>query len=190
MIPDDPTSAALPVAFILRFWFKEHGQRHWFGGGPKFDQVCAEAMGHLVPMALDGDFDPQADDGPSTLALILLLDQVPRNIYRHTARAFAGDARARAHCRRALREGWDQALGEPAQRLFVYLPLEHSEDLGDQEEAVRLISALGVDDWTDYAVRHRDVIARFGRFPHRNRWLERDSTPEELAFLEQPGSRF
>lgn len=190
MVIGDPTAAALPVTRILDFWFVEHSGKHWFGGGAKFDQVCAEAWGHIVPDALDGEFDGQAIDARSTLALVLLLDQLPRNLYRHSARAFAGDARARAHTRRALAAGWDQELASLDEKLFLYLPLEHSEDLADQEQAVALISALGNEDYADFARRHRDVIARFGRFPHRNRWLDRESTAEERVFLEQPGSRF
>jgi uncharacterized protein (DUF924 family) len=122
--------------------------------------------------------------------LCVLLDQVPRNLFRGQGRAFASDAAARAIAREAIDQGFDRNLPQP-QRLFLYLPFEHSESLADQDESVRLIGALDENPtWKDYAIRHRDVIARFGRFPHRNAALGRRNTAEETAFLATPGSSF
>ena len=127
------------------------------------------------------------------LAQTLVLDQFPRNLFRGQARAFAGDAQARAIALQLIDSGAHLAL-HPLQRWFVYLPLEHAEDLALQERSVALFSALAADagmaDALDYAERHRDVIHRFGRFPHRNAALGRASTAEELAYLATPGSGF
>ena len=121
--------------------------------------------------------------------MCLLLDQLPRNIWRGTPRAYATDARAREVANAALAAGFDHGL--PAeQRLFFYLPFEHSELAADQDRSVELMMSLGDAEWLDYAERHRAVIRRFGRLPHRNEALGRASTLEELAFLEQPRSRF
>ena len=123
-----------------------------------------------------------------------MLDQFTRNVFRHTAKAFAGDSLALAAAQTMLATGQDGELA-PVQRVFVYLPLEHAEDLRLQDESVRLFTALqastpDAQGWLDYAHRHREVIARFGRFPHRNAALGRHATPEETAFLSQPGSGF
>ena len=124
------------------------------------------------------------------LALCILLDQVPRNLFRGTPRAFILDPAAREVTRHALQQGFDSGLKE-TERMFLYLPLEHSEDLSDQQDCVRLMGALpNGAEYLSYAERHRDVIARFGRFPHRNGILGRDSTEEELEFLKQSGSSF
>jgi uncharacterized protein (DUF924 family) len=133
------------------------------------------------------------------LALILLLDQLPRAIHRATPAAFAQDSKARRVAGRGLESGADRLL-RPIERLFIYLPFEHSEDIADQDRSVELFRELAASvpkahlrtfaGFVDYAVRHREVIARFGRFPHRNLILGRESTPEEKAYLEQPGSSF
>jgi uncharacterized protein (DUF924 family) len=118
-----------------------------------------------------------------------VLDQFSRNLHRGEARAFASDVRARELARAAIERGHDAGM-TPTQRLFLYLPFEHSESLSDQNRCVALFEALGVADWTDAAVAHRNLIARFGRFPHRNAVLGRASTPEELDALAQPGNAF
>jgi uncharacterized protein (DUF924 family) len=120
------------------------------------------------------------------LALVLLLDQIPRNIYRNSPHAFATDGLAQSATRRAIARGFDAAI-EQALRVFFYLPLEHAEDLTLQEEGVRLTAALADPDYFKYAKLHRDIIARYGRFPHRNLTLDRASTPDELAFLAEGG---
>ena len=118
-----------------------------------------------------------------------MLDQLPRNIHRGRPEAVAADEKARAVARRAIERGFDKELAKP-RRLFLYLPFEHSESLADQDLALELISALGDEEQTYWARRHRDAIARFGRFPHRNAILGRDSTAEEMAFLNSPEPSF
>ena len=150
---------------------------------------------HYVLMNIECDqevrdeLDSMANDPQGCLALIILLDQFSRNMFRGSAQAFAADEKALAHARTAVERGLDQQL-PPFQRTFVYLPFEHSESLADQDRSVALFEALGDENTYDYAVRHRDIIVRFGRFPHRNVILGRESTPEELEFLKEPGSSF
>jgi uncharacterized protein (DUF924 family) len=145
-----------------------------------------------VDAALQAKLDHWREELRSTLALIVLLDQFTRNIFRDTARAFAGDAAAIALAERVVDAGLDRqfSLNE---RWFVYLPFEHAESLSLQERAVQLFKQLAADGLTEplaWAIKHRDVVARFGRFPHRNALLGRVSSPEEEAFLREPGSRF
>lgn len=171
----------------------------WFGKLGSQDSDARERFGGLVEQALAGELDDWADSPHAWLALILLLDQLPRMIFRDSPRAFAGDDRARQLVLAGLDEEQEEAL-TPLQRVFVYLVLEHAEDLLLQDEAVRRFTRLlsvAPDsekplfaDYLDYAERHRQVITRFARFPHRNAALGRLSTPQELAFLQEPGSRF
>lgn len=174
---------------VLAFWFAPGREAQWFVRSDAFDAQVAEALGSAYRQARDGAFSHWAQEARGALALILLLDQAPRQLHRASPEAFVCDARARAITEAAIAAGQDQEL-RPVERLFLYLPLEHSEDLADQERAVTLISALGDDEWTRYAVIHRDIIARFGRFPHRNAALGRQSTAEEAAFLQEPDSSF
>jgi len=186
---------------VLDFWFGardslEHGAQRpeWFRKDPAFDGLIAARFGALVESAIAGGLDGWAEDAESALARVVLLDQLTRNVYRDTPRAFAGDTRALAAARSMVAAQQDTAL-LPVQRLFVYMPFEHAEDMRAQDDAVRLFTRLEADapsltGLLDYALRHREIIARFGRFPHRNKVLGRESTPEELAFLEQPGSGF
>ena len=192
----DPNARA-----VLDFWFgapgtAAHGttRTEWFRKSEAFDAEIAQRFGPLIEQALRGElraWDAQADAG---LARILVLDQFTRNVFRESPRAFAGDALALEAARAMVAAGRDTSL-LPVQRSFVYLPYEHAEDLGVQDESVRLFTQLlavapGMDNVLDYAHRHRAVIARFARFPHRNAWLGRESTAEEIAFLQEPGSRF
>jgi len=141
--------------------------------------------------ALAGKYETWRREPPGCRAGVLLLDQVPRNVYRGTPRAFITDPAARVVTRHALAEGFDQALATTAERMFLYMPLEHSENLKDQQDCVRLVAGLdGAAEFLSYAARHRDVIARFGRFPHRNAILGRESTEEEIEFLKHPNSSF
>jgi uncharacterized protein (DUF924 family) len=187
---------------VIDFWFGAPGsaddgkpRRAWFVKDAAFDTVIRERFGAAIDKALAGTLQSWDAEGPGgTLARILLLDQFTRNAYRDTPAAFAGDALALGAARAMVDSGADAALA-PLRRAFVYLPFEHAEDLQDQARAVALFSALagthpGLDDMLDYARRHQAVIARFGRFPHRNAILGRESTPEEVAFLREPGSRF
>ncbi len=193
-------SADPRVADVLGFWFGEPARRMlgrpreaWFRKDGAFDDAIRTRFGALVDEALAGGLAGWADDDDGALALLLVCDQFPRNLFRGEARAFALDDRALALARRLVAEGRDLRL-RPVERAFVYLPFEHSEALADQREAVRLFGSLRGDPdaggYVDWAVRHLEVIERFGRFPHRNDALGRASTAQELAFLAQPGSRF
>ena len=184
------------TARVLDFWFgsRRSGEpirvrTRWFRPDADFDAACAAALGTDCERALAGALASLEDSAHGSLALVILLDQIPRNIFRGTAEAFAGDARARTVADRAIAHCFDRTLA-PAERMFRYLPFEHAETLADQDRAVALFADLGDADWLDYAHRHRAIIARFGRFPHRNAVLGRASTPEELAFLQEPGSTF
>jgi len=186
---------------VLDFWFGPPGSAvrgqsriEWFRKSEAFDAEIALRCGWRIEQALGGAFDAWTANAETALARVLLLDQFTRNAFRDTPRAFAGDALALSAARRMVARGHDAAL-PPVQRAFVYLPFEHVEDLAVQDDAVRLFMKLcadapALDDMLDYAQRHRSVIARFGRFPHRNAILGRASTAEELAFLSQPGSGF
>ena len=193
----------MPVAAgeILDFWFgapgsAEHGRPRqlWFSKSDATDALIRERFGAAVDAALRGGLDPWADDDDarSALALILLLDQFTRNIFRDTARAFAGDAAALAVARRLVGDGRHRRLA-PVERWFAYLPFEHSEAIDDQHESLRLFGELADEGMTEplaWARKHYEIIARFGRYPHRNAALGRASTAEEIEFLRQPGSGF
>lgn len=170
---------------VLRFW-REAGMGKWFGGGADFDAECRARCGEAHHAAARRELDDWLASADGALALVLLLDQIPRNLYRGSGHAFATDPLALAFARRALDAGFDAQV-EPALRFFFYLPLEHSEALADQDRAVDLFTALGDADLLGYAQAHREVIARFGRFPHRNAALGRLSTPDEQAWLEAGG---
>ena len=179
---------------VLDFWFAGDPAAHrkvWFEKDAEFDAACSRFADALRD-ARAGAFDHWTDTPRGTLALIILLDQFSRNLHRGSPEAFAADAKALGIARSAVARGFDQELG-PMERMFVYLPFEHSENLADQDESVRLFAtlreALG-EDSIRYGESHRDVIRRFGRFPHRNAALGRVSTPEELAYLAQPGAGF
>ncbi len=175
---------------VLDFWFDPASKAHWFDSSGDFDEAVRRRLEALYREAAEGGLRAWADSPRGALALCILLDQVPRNLYRGRAEAFACDEAARKVTRHALECGYDQGLKEE-ERLFLYLPLEHSEDLEDQDLCCDLVSRLeGNPLWRTYAERHRDVIRRFGRFPHRNEALGRQSTEEELAFLQEPNSSF
>ncbi|MEN0105817.1 MAG: DUF924 family protein [Pseudomonas sp.] len=171
----------------------------WFGKRDSQDDYAREHFGSLVRQALAGELESWAETAEGWLSLILLLDQLPRMIHRDTPFAYSGDARAQQLVARGLAAGWEQALA-PLEQLFVYLVLEHAENLASQNLAVELFAGLleqaGDDERAyftntfDYAERHQRVIARFGRFPHRNQALGRDSTAEEISYLKEPGSGF
>lgn len=183
-------------AAVLAFWFGAPpwaSRAEWFRKDPAFDETIRGRFGALVERALAGPLGWDASPA-DRLAEILVLDQFPRNLFRGQARAFAGDARAVALALGMVDDGSHASL-HPLQRWFAYLPLEHAEDGVLQDRCVALFEALahaheGFDEALDYAERHRDVIRRFGRFPHRNAALGRASTPDEQSFLAQPGSGF
>jgi uncharacterized protein (DUF924 family) len=179
---------------VLEFWFDgDPAARRevWFRQSDAFDAACARFRPALQA-SREGQLDHWAETPSGALALILLLDQFPRNLNRGSPLAFTADAKAREIARRAIARSFDAAL-TPVQRAFMYLPFEHSEHMADQEESVRLYTALHAElggEALDYAQRHRDVIRRFGRFPHRNAALGRTSTREEKEYLSQPGAGF
>ena len=181
---------------ILTFWFgdRSHSEREtyrdaWFKKDAAFDAAIKERFGATVETALDGGFADWESTRDGVLALILLLDQFNWNLNRDSARAFDGDRRALALANAALAKGFDQSA-PLVERQFFYMPFEHSEDLKDQDRCCALMATLGNPDLVDYADRHRAIIRRFGRFPHRNTALGRPSTPEEIEFLKMPGSSF
>jgi uncharacterized protein (DUF924 family) len=185
---DGPKTRAAPKD-IIQFWFSPETRPHWFVASDAFDAEVRERFGDYSERASAGELDDWARTPEGSLALILLLDQVPRNIHRHTAEAFRSDGKALALAKKAVSVGFDKGVGQD-ERLFFYLPFQHAEDRAIQDEAVRLVEALGNEENANYARRHRDIIHRFGRFPHRNAQLGRTSTEEEIEFLKQPGSSF
>lgn len=175
---------------VLEFWFSPQNRPRWFVRSDEFDRAVCERFGELHARAAEGELADWAATPRGALALILLLDQVPRNIFRGTPAAFASDPLALATARAAVDAGHDRDLSQE-ERVFMYLPFEHSEDLRDQERCLELMGGLSDEpSWREYAEAHRKIIARFGRFPHRNAVLGRESTPEEVAFLTEPNSSF
>jgi uncharacterized protein (DUF924 family) len=173
---------------IVEFWVKA-GPKRWFAKSDAFDAEIRERFQAAHHAAARGELDGWDETATGALALLLLLDQFPRNIWRDSPHAFATDPLAREAAEAAIERGFDVAVA-PALRQFFYLPLEHSEDLGDQERAVALAAASGDEHLLKWAKIHRDIIRRFGRFPHRNDILGRTSTTAERAFLSRPGSHF
>ncbi|HLO83490.1 MAG TPA: DUF924 family protein [Nostocaceae cyanobacterium] len=185
---------------ILEFWFgypdaPDYGKprQFWFNKSPKFDQEIRVKFLEDYQKAAAGQLDDWINTPQTCLALILLLDQFPRNLFRDTPQAFATDWEAVSAAKHAVAQGYDQQL-LPVQRWFIYLPLEHSENLEDQRQCVKLFQQLGDDpvsaEVIQYALRHKEIIEKFGRFPHRNKILGRKSTVYEEEFLKQPGSSF
>ncbi|WP_029007559.1 DUF924 family protein [Azospirillum halopraeferens] len=175
---------------IVDFWFDDAVKSYWFRRSDSFDRAVRDTLLEHHEAAAAGRLDHWKEDVDGCLALCILLDQVPRNVFRGSPRSFATDAAARAVTRHALAEGFDLECTAD-ERMFLYLPLEHSEDMEDQRLAVALFrERVGLAEAVDYAERHLAIIERFGRFPHRNAVLGRPSTPEEEAFLKEPGSSF
>ena len=178
------------ITAILTFWFEETSPEAWFKKDTFFDSILMQKFGRLVEQALAGQLDKWAQQNDGRLALILLLDQMARNIYRNTPKAFAGDEIACALSLRSSTDGTVEAETDMHKRQFFLMPMMHSEDLVIQKQSLPLFKALTSDNIYNYAVRHHDIIERFGRFPHRNDILKRPSSEEEVAFLAQPGSSF
>jgi uncharacterized protein (DUF924 family) len=179
---------------ILDFWFEDDctvRREKWFKKQPDFDTLCARFTA-VIRDARGGRYDAWAVTPDGGLALIVLLDQLSRNVFRGTAEAFAADEHARKIARGMIEAGLDTRLS-PCQRMFVYLPFEHAETIEDQNESVGLFESLAAalgSDTVRYALQHREVIERFGRFPHRNAMLGRSTTPDEAEYLAQPGAGF
>ncbi len=194
-MPDRDEAAA-----VLAFWFgepgsPEHGKSRaaWFAKDAAFDAQIRQRFLALHASAALGERDRWRGSPDTLLALVIVLDQFSRNLHRDDARAFSQDAAALAAAQEMIARGWDRGL-LPVERQFVYLPFEHAEDLALQDRAIELFTALEAfpetNGLTQWAEKHRVIIRRFGRFPHRNAALGRASTPEEIAFLKQPGSGF
>lgn len=185
---------------VLRFWFAgpdggDAGKvrRQWFAKDDAFDADIGRRFGALVDEAIEGGCDAWSHDPETAPALVVVLDQFTRNLHRDTPRMFAGDARALEAARRIVTKRWDERY-DTLLRWFCYMPFEHSESVEDQNESLRLFGALRDDPLAGgawyWAVRHHEIIERFGRFPHRNEILGRPSTPDELEFLNEPDSSF
>ncbi|MFC0201658.1 DUF924 family protein [Paracoccus rhizosphaerae] len=167
---------------VLDFWFSDQMKPNWFAKSDEIDARIRDDFATTYQAAHDGRLEHWMQDADSALALVIVLDQFPRNIHRGDARSFESNDIALRHARAALNQGFDRTQS-PDRRQFFYLPFMHSEDLADQERSVALYEALGDDNSLRFARDHRDIVARFGRFPHRNAVLGRDSTPEEAEFL-------
>ncbi|SEN17233.1 Uncharacterized conserved protein, DUF924 family [Luteibacter sp. UNCMF331Sha3.1] len=182
------TASTLPMPEtperVVSFW-RDAGYERWFSSDPAFDAVFHVHFLGAHMAAARRELDAWLDSANGCLALLILLDQFPRNAFRGTAHMYATDPLSRFVARHMLERGFDREL-EHDLRAFCYLPFEHSEDMADQDESLRLFESLG-GAFLSYARTHRDVIARFGRFPHRNRELGRATTPGEQAFLDAGG---
>jgi len=177
------------VEDVIRFWLTETPAEKRFGQDAILDGEIRSRFASLYEQ-LAAQGPPSKDlTARRALATLIVLDQFSRNMFRGSAKAFAADRTALAVARAAVGAGLDKQLDKAA-RLFIYLPFEHSEDLADQHRSVELMADLGDAEWDRYAIAHRDIIERFGRFPHRNEVLGRQSTDAEIAFLKQPGSSF
>jgi uncharacterized protein (DUF924 family) len=200
IVTDMPPALGHRAELLLEFWFAPEGASErdrlrdiWFQASPEFDAVLAERFRADHHCAATGVYAPWREAPQTCLALILLLDQLPRNLFRQSPLAYATDAAALATARDAIARGFDRAVA-PVRRCFFYLPFQHSESLADQETALRVHADLpdhpDKAHFVEAARRHHEIIARFGRFPHRNDILGRPSTREEREFLRLPGSAF
>lgn len=196
--PAASSNESFPPQLILDFWFSEGMSKRWFTGGPELDEEIRSKFGKLVGLAQAGGLADWEAQPQSRLALVIVLDQFSRNIFRGKAKAFGGDARAQQLVTDALARGFDEQLPWMG-RVFLYMPLMHAENLPLQEESVRRFTALAeavpealrnsVRSSLDFAIQHRDIIARLGRFPYRNAALSRTNTALEFDFL-KIGPRF
>ena len=182
-------SAEGNFAPVLRFWFDETRPAQWWRADPAFDQTVRDRFATVHRAALRGELSEWRAQPDGRLAEVVVLDQFSRNLHRGTALAFAADAMALVLAQEAVAGGHDQAL-PPQRRLFLYMPYMHSESARVHETTLRLFEALGLASNLDYELRHKAIVDRFGRYPHRNAILGRASTDEELEFLKQPGSSF
>jgi len=169
-------------AELVDFWFSPVARKRWFNATPAFDQQLRERFQAAWAAARDGQLSDWEETAVGALALVLLLDQIPLNIFRNSAEQYSTEVAARAVAGRAIARGLDRALSAE-QKSFLYLPYMHSEMLADQDRALDLYQAAGLEDWLQWSRHHRDIIRRFQRFPHRNTLLGRESTPAECAWL-------
>ena len=181
---------------VLDFWFGREGEpgyggfrEEWFRKDAEFDREVRDRFEALYEEAVAGNLDGWREDARSCLALVILLDQFPRNMFRGESRSYVTDKKAQETAEYAVDHAVDRELPE-FQRMFLYMPLMHSENLSHQRRSVELFRGLGEGDAESYAVRHMEIVERFGRFPHRNDVLGRPTTAEEAEFLKEPGSSF
>ena len=174
---------------VLEFWFVEHGQDDWFGGAAEFDARLAAGFADTHAAVARGEAWKWRRTAPGRLAEIIVLDQFSRQLHRGSPLAFAQDPMALALAQEAVAGGYDMTL-DPDRRLFAYMPYMHSESLLIHEEAVRLFTALGKQETLDYELAHVEVLRRFGRYPRRNAALGRQSTPEEIDYMESGEGMF
>jgi uncharacterized protein (DUF924 family) len=188
MPPQVNSSEPVWVKEVLEFWFEELSEKDWYSKREDVDARIDRRFRRLhETLVQEGDFEPR--EVREALARVVVLDQFSRNLFRGDPRAFAADPIARRIAAATIALGLDQELPTRA-RTFLYLPFEHSEDRADQSRALALFESMGDDGLTRYAVAHKAIIDRFGRFPHRNAVLGRESTPEEIEFLAGPASSF
>jgi len=174
---------------IIDFWFSETSEKLWFVKNAKFDQEINDKFGSLHASTSAGEYDHWSETTLGGLALVIVLDQFSRNLFRDSGKAFAQDEKARSIAGGLIENGGDLALSS-VERSFLYMTYMHSESLKDQKHCVELYKTLGREDNLEFAIKHMEIIERFGRFPHRNDLLGRQSTEEEIEFLTQPGSSF
>ncbi|MCK9984827.1 MAG: hypothetical protein AzoDbin1_01299 [Azoarcus sp.] len=174
---------------ILNFWFDEASPAQWWQKDAAFDRMVAERFGEVHTQAARGELFDWRSTAAGRLAEVIVLDQFSRNMFRDSAAAFACDGMALVLAQEAIAAGAEQAL-RPVERSFLYMPFMHSESLRIHEVAVQLFERNGIPDDLDFELRHKAIIERFGRYPHRNALLGRESTPDEVDFLKRPGSRF
>lgn len=172
---------------ILKFWFSEPVCSHWFSSTPELDQTIGDRYESLWGQAGDGHLDHWMTTAEGCLALVILLDQFPLNMYRGEPESFQTEEQARSVAGFAIKRGFDESL-EPVQRAFLYMPFMHSESLEDQDRSVTLYEQAGLSDNLAFAKHHREIVRQFGRFPHRNAILGRSSNPEELQYLVSEGA--
>lgn len=188
MIDDHDRDIAAPpadwAARLLSFWFDAHDEGDWYGGGPDFDDAVRDLAADWHAALRSQPVDSFLTDPDTALAAAILFDQVPRNIFRGQADAFATDSLARAIARGMVAKGWNAVLPD-ARRQFACLPFQHSENIDDQRVSMRLFAQFDAAKFQDYAQSHFDIIDRFGRFPHRNAVLGRATRPDELEAIEE-----
>ena len=170
---------------LLDFWFSADARDHWFNSTPEFDETLRQRYMDTWRQGRDGRLQDWEQGPDGALALVILLDQFPLNMFRDQPESFSTEAQSRAIASRAIESGFDAALPDD-RKAFLYLPFMHSETLADQDRSVELFEAAGLDFNLKWARGHRDIVRRFGRFPHRNAILGRTSSPEEIAWLASP----
>ena len=186
---DRPPIEDAEMRQVLDFWLVETGPDLWFSRSDELDARIREKFSDLHERAVAGELANWRGTPEGCLGEVILLDQFSRNLYRNDARGYAQDPQAREIMTLALACGFDAGMSKD-ERKFLYMPLQHSEDAADQARSIELFRALEDDDTFKYTLRHQEIIARFGRFPHRNADLGRESTAEEIAFLQEPDSSF